>query len=72
MSVLGVISVQVSVPAVIVVHESEEGDVAVHVSEPTDTNVQVSTLGVIGIQPEATSANELNGTCENALIPNIY
>jgi hypothetical protein len=68
----GVISVQVSVPAVISVHVSVDGDIADHVSEPTDTNVQVSMLGVIGIQPELIPVNELNGTCENALIPNIY
>jgi len=72
MSLLGVISVQVSVPAVTVVHESVEGDDAVHVSEPADIGVQVSTLGVIGIHPEVTPTKELNGTSENALIPNIY
>jgi hypothetical protein len=72
MSVLGVVSVQVSVPAVISVHVSEEGDIADHVSEPADTSVQVFTLGVIGIHPEAAPIKELNATSENALMPNIY
>jgi hypothetical protein len=64
------VSVQVSVPAVISVHVSEEGDTADHVSEPADIGVQVSTLGVIGIHPKAAPIKELNGTSENALMPN--
>jgi len=71
MSVLGVISVQVSVPAVTVVHVSEEVDVAVHISEPADTGIHVSAPGVIIFQPELKPGKELNGTSENALIPNI-
>jgi hypothetical protein len=72
MSVLGVMSVQVSVPAVTVVHESVEGDDAVHVSEPADIGVHVSIPGVIIFQPELKPGKELNGASENALIPNIY
>jgi hypothetical protein len=51
MSVLGEISVQVSVPAVTVDHVSEEGDIADHVSVDVVASVHVSAPGVIGIHP---------------------
>jgi hypothetical protein len=71
-SELGVISVQVSVPAVTGVHVSEEVDDAVHMSEPADIGVHVSKPGITTFHPELKPTKELNGASENALIPNIY
>jgi hypothetical protein len=51
MSVLGDISVQVSVPAVISVHVSEEADIGDHVSVDVVASVHVSAPGVTGVQP---------------------